>query len=97
MKLTVEMDVTKPQALALTAMFEHWNFLSSIGSSRNIAFHCDGDGNFHPHCKIKCSEELPDLTDEMRKISVVKEKNGDRVYDFDPIAWKIRLDTTAKS
>ena len=88
-KMTVEMDVTPAQGLALKAMFEYWNQLSGWGSSRDVAFHCDGDGNFHPKCKVEFDQELPELTEELRTAAVVTETNGDRVYDFDPIAWRI--------
>ena len=89
MKMKVEMEVTIPQALALQAMFEYWNWLGGIGSSRNVAFYCDGDGNFQPHCKVSCDTEIPELTDELRKLAVVEDVDGDRVYDFDPVAWRI--------
>lgn len=88
-KMTVEMNVTKAQGLTLQAMFEHWNRLSIIGSSRHIAFCVDGDGNFHPKCKISFDAEMPELTDELRKIAVVGDADGNKVFDFDPIAWKI--------
>lgn len=86
-KMTVEMDVTIPQALTLQAMFEYWNRLSGIGASRQVVFYADGDGNFHPRCDIKYSEDLPELTDEMREISIIAGENGNHRYDFDPIAW----------
>lgn len=85
-KLTIEMEVTGPQALALKAMFEYWNELSSIGSSREVAFYVDGDGNFHPKCKITSEPKIVKLTDDMRAKAIVADDNGDRVYDFDPIA-----------
>lgn len=37
-KLTVEMEVTVPQALTLQAMFGRWNTLSNLGSSQFISF-----------------------------------------------------------
>jgi hypothetical protein len=88
-KMTVEMEVTPAQGLALQAMFEDWNTLSSMGGSRSAGFYADGDGNFHPNCKITFDGEVPELTDELRKIAVVEDQGGNRVYDFDPIAWKI--------
>jgi hypothetical protein len=36
--MTVKMQVTPAQALALQAMFKHWNRLASWGSSRMIGF-----------------------------------------------------------
>ncbi len=88
-KLTVEMDVTVAQALALKAMFGCWNSYASMGSSRRVGFYVDGDGDFHPNCKITTSEELPELTKEMEEAAVVRDIGGDRVYDYDPIAWKL--------
>jgi hypothetical protein len=88
--LTVQMDVTPPQALALQAMFEYWTRLGGIGSSRYVAFYCDGDGNFQPKCRVAFSSPIPLLTDELRKKAVVKECDGDRWYDFDPVAWALR-------
>lgn len=92
--LTVKMEVTPAQALALTAMFEYWNSLGSMGASRNVAFHCDGDGNFRPHCEVTTNlpdnHPLPLLTDHMRQKAVIEDHGGDRLYDFDPIAWILR-------
>jgi hypothetical protein len=87
--MNVTMQVTPPQALALKAMFEEWNRLSSIGSSRVIAFYADGDGNFHPKCEMNFSEELPELTPDLRTAAVIENDNGNKTFDFDPIAWRI--------
>lgn len=97
-KMTVEMEVTAPQALALEAMFIYWNQLASMGSSRKVAYYVDGDGNFKPKCKITYTPEgtLPELTEELKKAAIVEDKHGDRVYDFDPIAWRIRDDRESK-
>src|SRR5271167_4284671 len=95
LKMTVELDVTVPQALALQAMFKHWNRLASWGSSRMIAFYVDGDGNFKPNCQMKFSEELPELTEELEHAAVCNPQelnnngSGDLKFDFDPIAWKL--------
>lgn len=86
-KMTIEMDVTQAQGLALQAMFKYWNYLAAIGSSRRVGFYVDGDGNFHPNCTIKFDEEMPELTKRLEKAAVTNESNGDRQYDFDPIAW----------
>jgi len=88
-KMSVYMEVTVPQALALQAMFDYWNELSGMGASRFVGFYCDGDGNFHPHAHCMFNEELPELTDELRAAAVQKDDEGDRMYDFDGIAWKL--------
>jgi hypothetical protein len=87
LKLTVTMEVTVPQALTLKAMFEYWNRLGRIGASRYVAFYCDGDGNFRPECLVSTDRAVPGLTDAIRKKSVVDDHDGDRKYDFDPVAW----------
>ena len=89
-KMTIEMDVTVSQGLALQAMFENWNYLSSIGASKRVAFFCDG-GNFHPNCKIKFNKKMPKMTDKIKKTAIVKITNQEIVYDYDPIAWEINL------
>lgn len=91
--MTVTMQVTPPQALALQAMFEHWNLLSGMGASRSVGFFVDGDGNFHPKCDVQfsnLSEEMPELTDDLRKVALVKQSpEGDCTFDFDPVAWRL--------
>ncbi len=89
-KMRVEMEVTISQALALQAMFEYWNHLSSLGSSRYVAFYVDGDGNFRPACKVLFSEDIPSLTSDMAEQAVVGDNDGNRTYDFDAIAWGLQ-------
>ena len=88
-KMKIELEVTKAQGLALQAMFEYMNQLSNLGGSREVGFYADGDGNFHPKAKITFNSDMPELTDELKKISIIKDDSGNRIYDFDPIAWKI--------
>lgn len=94
-EMTVTLNVTIPQALALQAMFDHWNSLSSVGSSRQVSFYVDGDGNFHTHAQCKFSEEIPELDDHLRHLAELSE-DGSGVdhcgspiasFDFDAIGW----------
>jgi hypothetical protein len=87
-KMRVEMEVTKPQAIALQAMFAYWNQLSSMGGSRYVAFFVDGDGNFHPKCDVSFSERMPLLTPKIAEKAVVEDDHGHRKYDYDAIAWE---------
>ena len=89
LKMTVTLDVTVPQALALQAMFDHWNILGDIGSSREVAFFVDGDGNFRPRAECSFSEVIPELTDELSDSAKSEKKDGNFLFDFDSIAWKI--------
>ena len=90
--MTVRMQVTEAQALTLKAMFEYWNQLSGMGSSRMVGFYVDGDGNFHPKCDVELDTTIRELDDELRELAVVQDKRGEREYDFDPIAWRISDD-----
>lgn len=90
LEMTVTMQVTPAQALALQAMFTHWNRLASWGSSRMIGFYVDGDGNFKPECEMAFSEPLPELTDELAKAAIASDDgNGAVNFDFDGVAWKL--------
>lgn len=87
--MTVTMTVKEAQALALQAMFECWNNYSSRGCSRWVGFRVDGDGDFHPNCKIFFSPKPRELTQELRVLAIAKDDHGDRLYDYDNIGWKI--------
>ena len=50
-------DLTRAQAIALHAMFEHWRQLGKEGSSRKVSFYVDGDGDFRPDPRIKFSAD----------------------------------------
>ena len=89
-EMTVKMQVTVPQALALQAMFKHWNRLAGWGSSRMIGFYVDGDGNFKPKCECSFSEPVPELTEELEKAAIVSDDgHGTLNFDFDGPAWKL--------
>ena len=85
--MTVTIDnITEAQGLALKAMFNYWQLLGSMGSSRTVSFYADGDGDFRPKVRTSFSEEIHDLTEEIQKASIIKDvNNGDRTYDYDPI------------
>ena len=96
-EMTVTLNVTVPQALALQAMFDHWNSLSSMGSSRQVSFYVDGDGNFHTHAQCKFSEEIPELDNHLRDLAELSDKNSSTdwagspmaSFDFDQIGWAL--------
>ncbi len=80
------MSVTKAQAVTLRAMFDYWNQLASWGSSRKVAFYVDGDGNFHPKCRVVGA---PEISENHRKLAILEDIDGHRVYDFDNVAWSM--------
>lgn len=95
--MSVDMEVTIPQALALQAMFDHWNRLSNIGATREVAFYVDGDGNFHPKCNYTFSESIPVLNNELCELARVPDHDSGKdrfddpmaLFDYDSIAWRI--------
>ncbi len=90
MEMTVKMQVTPAQGLALTAMFNHWNRMSSWGCSRDISFFVDGDGNFHPRAKVSFNGVAPKLTKEIEEKAICKDNgNGEIGFDYDSIAWRL--------
>ena len=99
-EMTITLDVTIPQAVALQAMFEHWNSLSSMGASRQVSFYVDGDGNFHTHAKCKFSEEVPELDTHLKDLAELSDESSgkDRFgnpmvsFDYDSIAWYLGRD-----
>ena len=70
-------------------MFEYWNLLGRVGSSRFVAFYVDGDGDFRPDCEMSFSKSLPSLSPKMEAAVIVKDDNGNRKYDYDRIAWSV--------
>lgn len=105
LEMTVKLQVTEPQALALQAMFKCWNSLASMGSSRHVAMFVDGDGNFKPKAQWEFSRPVTELTPELEEAShylvevstaptradgsTIYAAGCDHAFDFDPIAWKI--------
>lgn len=90
LEMIVQMQVTVPQALALQAMFKHWNSLASMGSSRMIGFYADGDGNFKPKCQWHYSAPVPELTPELEQAAACKSDGNMTVdFDYDGVAWKL--------
>lgn len=87
--MTVTMQLTESQALAMQAMFKYWNQLASMGSSRMVGYFVDGDGNFKPNCQVLLSHKITELTPEIAKAAIVEDDSGNRNYDFDPVAWML--------
>jgi hypothetical protein len=87
--MSVTMTLTKAQAIALREMFEYWNRLASIGSSRHVSFFADGDGNFHPRCLVETNPPLPEISQDMKDASIISDNDGDRKYDYDKVGWML--------
>lgn len=84
MKLKIEIDnLTEKQAIAVEQMFNTWEILSRLGSSRYVAFYVDGDGNFHPKILIN-DKSIKDSEKFSIKDSYNDEKNM-YLIDFDNV------------
>lgn len=95
LKMLVELDVTEPQALALQAMFEHWNRLSDIGASRRSAFCVMGNYDFHPNVQVTLPDGVTELTDEIRRAAMLDGHiHDDALFDYDRIAWLLDKEPT---
>jgi hypothetical protein len=83
-------NLTKPQALAIEEMLAWWQRLGSWGSSRNVTFFADGDGNFRP--QITVDGRKPEFKgSELCGEKTFRPKDGGDInIDFDPIAWALR-------
>ncbi len=96
LQMTVTLQVTPAQALTLQTMFNHWNYLSNIGSSRKSSFFVDGDGSFHPKCEMSFSEPIPEMTDKIKYAAMEVNQNGNTIFDFDNVATLLN-NTDAKT
>ena len=93
MKIEIVIDnLTKAQLLALYQYFKNWKRLCNIGSSKNMSFFVDGDGNLHPDIHMK----LPGYI-TVDEILLAKECYGGKSeIDFDKIAKELRYISDAK-
>lgn len=93
-KMTVEMEVTPAQGLALQAMFERWNYLSRIGSSKVISFFVGGGLDFDPQCKVKFNKKIRTLSNRFKNAALMSESAAcDYSYDYDHIAYILNNET----
>ena len=83
--VTVTLELTAEQRIALEDMLATWNFLGSAGASRWTAFYADGDGNFQPRATI--DGRKPEYT---ALITEAQKWQGDEYrIDFDAIGWAL--------
>lgn len=91
-KLNLTFDnITKAQAIALIKMAKLMQYCGRIGTSRNVTFFADGDGDFRPDVDFKCSGELPLDTKFVTDLDIWKamESKSDFEINYDDIAWQV--------
>lgn len=84
LKMTVTMEVTKDQALALQAMFEHWNRTATWGNDHSIGFMINGStrDDFYPNCKYDFSEPIIPLNDEEMDMIIHRDDSINYYFDY---------------
>jgi hypothetical protein len=70
---TVQVQMRKRWVPHFLAMLKYMQYLGSVGSSRNVTFMSDGDGDFRP--KFSLDMALP------YEANPVEDVNGNRTYD----------------
>lgn len=92
--MTVKFRTSPAQALALQAMFEYWNRMATIESSRVVGFFINGHDKLSPNCQISLSKEVPELTQELRRLlsnwKCVSEQNVHVIFNYKNIEQKIK-------
>jgi hypothetical protein len=73
MKFKIEVEMEDRWVPHFLAMLKYMERLGGIGSSREVCFYSDGDGDFHP--RFKWDPSLPSKADP------VNDHNGNRLYD----------------
>jgi hypothetical protein len=75
-KITIDVEMEERWLTYFISMLEHMEYYGSIGGSRMIGFHCDGDGDFRP--KFNFNTEI-----DTSKVPIMwyRFKNVDLVYD----------------
>ena len=83
--VTITLELTEPQRIALEDMLATWNSLSNIGASRWTAFYADGDGDFHPKAVIDGHTPL-----KFGQLTKAEVWAGEE-YRIDPdrVAWRL--------
>jgi hypothetical protein len=78
MKFTIEVEMAPRWVPHFITMLKYMQYLGGVGSSRNVTFFADGDGDFRPKFKFKRSwfRSVP-----VASVKPVIDTNGHRKYD----------------
>ena len=73
-RFTVHCTMKRRWASQFIGMLKRMQHLGSIGSSRNVIFYADGDGDFRP--QFECEDQTINTSDP-----ALQYKNGDTLFD----------------
>jgi hypothetical protein len=85
MSITID-NLTEAQRLAIVDMLAMWQVLESVGSSRDVTFYVDGDGNFHPDIRV---DGVPPKACGSAEEVQARWRGDQYRIDYDEIAWKL--------
>lgn len=92
MDLTINFkDVSKAQAITLVKMAKIMEWCGHVGTSRNVTFFADGDGDFRPTVTYEATEDIS-YTEKLStdlEIMEAQENHNDFKLDYDDVAWQI--------
>ena len=92
MDLTINFkDVSKAQAITLVKMAKIMEWCGQVGTSRNVTFFADGDGDFRPKVTYEATEDISYDNKLAIDIDIMtaQEKSSDFKLDYDSVAWQI--------
>lgn len=93
MKLTLTFDeISEAQAITLVKMAKIMEYCGNIGTSRNVTFFADGDGDFRPKVSYESDGELGFEKKPLEidlNIWETMDKHSDFRLDYDSVAWQI--------
>lgn len=87
--------ITKAQAITLVKMAKIMEWCGRVGTSRNVTFFADGDGNFRPKVSYEASKDIS-YTEKLAmdlEIWEAQDDHKDFKLDFDSVAWQVDNDT----
>ena len=87
--------ITKAQAITLVKMAKIMEWCGRVGTSRNVTFFADGDGNFRPKVSYEASKDIS-YTEKLAmdlEIWEAQDEHKDFKLDFDSVAWQVDHDT----
>ncbi len=79
-KITIDCEMEERWIPTFLSMLRHMEYLGNVGSSRNIAFYADGDGDFRPKFKHNVEYENVMRKDDYNKCKITYPDNGHGEY-----------------
>ena len=97
MDLTINFkNITEAQAITLVKAAKIMEWCGKVGTSRNVTFFADGDGNLRPEVSYNSSDPLR-FTEKKLALDIeimnAMKNHTDFKLDFDDTAWQLESDS----